>query len=90
MKSEEIVIANLSCNGCVNTITRKLTSLDGVDNVMVSLDDSKVSVRCDDAVERNDLTDLLRAIGYPETTEQNGLLTKVRSINSCLTGRITN
>ena len=90
MKTEEITIANLSCSGCVNTITKKLSNADGVDNVFVELESSKVSVRGVDSLERKGLIDLLRSLGYPEASEENGLVTKVRSINSCLTGRMSN
>ena len=33
MKTENITIANLSCGGCVNTITKKLTIIAGVEKV---------------------------------------------------------
>jgi len=32
MKTENITIANLSCAGYVNTITKKLTAIAGVEN----------------------------------------------------------
>ena len=90
MKTEEITIANLSCSGCVNTITKKLSEKNDVDSVLVELESSKVSVRGTDTLIREDITNTLRSLGYPEATEENGLLTKARSINSCLTGRLSN
>jgi copper chaperone CopZ len=32
MTTDNIQILNLSCRGCVNTITRNLKALDGVEN----------------------------------------------------------
>jgi copper chaperone CopZ len=37
MKTESIAIANLSCGGCVNTITKKLNNITGVEKVGVDL-----------------------------------------------------
>jgi len=89
MKTENIIIANLSCGGCVNTITKKLTGIDGVENVNVDLETNTVEVNHQESVNREALTEMLLSIGYPEATEHNGLLTKLKSISSCLTGKLT-
>ncbi|MEN8928594.1 MAG: heavy metal-associated domain-containing protein [Flavobacteriales bacterium] len=88
MKIESIAIANLSCGGCVNTITKKLTKLSGVENVKVDLESSVVEVEINEETERENITNLLLSIGYPEATEKNGLLTQIKSVTSCLTGRM--
>lgn len=90
METESITIANLSCGGCVNTITKKLTSITGVEKVGVDLETNSVSVKHNEAVKREQLTQMLLSIGYPEATEKNGLLTQLKSISSCLTGKISN
>jgi copper chaperone len=90
MKTESIAIANLSCGGYVNTITKKLTSITGVEKVGVDLETNSVSVKHNEAVKREQLTQMLLSIGYPEATEKNGLLTQLKSISSCLTGKILN
>jgi copper chaperone CopZ len=89
MQTENITIANLSCGGCVNTITKKLTAVAGVEKVNVDLETNIVSVNHNTAVSREQLTETLLSIGYPEATEKNGLLTKLKSITSCMTGKLS-
>lgn len=90
MKTENIIISNLSCGGCVNTITKKLTSIAGVEHVNVDLETNNVSVDHNEMVGREQLTQMLLSIGYPEATEKNGLLTQLKSLTSCLTGKLSN
>ncbi len=90
MKTEEITIANLGCGGCVNTITKKLTAITGVEKVEVDLKTNNVSVNHDETVNREQLTKILLSIGYPEATEKNGLLLQLKSVTSCVTGKFSN
>ncbi len=89
MTTEKINIANLSCKGCVNTITKKLSSIAGVESVSVKLETSEVSVGHSSLVDRAMLIDKLRSLGYPEATEQNGLFAQIKSVGSCMVGRIS-
>ena len=89
MKTENITIANLSCGGCVKTITKKLTEIDGVNQLNVDLETSIVTVEFDNPATLDQITDKLLSIGYPEATEKNGLLTKMKSITSCMSGKIS-
>lgn len=90
MKTEHIIIANLSCDGCIKSITKKLTSIDGVNDVEVDLETNNVIVNHDEKVNREEITEALLSIGYPEATEKNGLLTYLKSIKSCLAGKLSN
>lgn len=90
MKTENITIANLSCGGCVNTITKKLTIIAGVEKVEVDLETNNVSVNHNEPVNREQLTQMLLSIGYPGATEKNGLLTQLKSVTSCLTRKLSN
>jgi hypothetical protein len=54
------------------------------------LETNIVSVNQNGNVKREQLTQMLASIGYPEATEKNGLLTQLKSITSCLTGKISN
>ena len=69
---------------------KKLTSITGVEKVGVNLETNSVSVKHNEAVKREQLTQILLSIGYPEATEKNGLLTQLKSISSCLTEKISN
>ncbi len=89
MKTENITIANLSCSGCVNTITKKLNAIAGVEKVEIDLETNNISVNHIESVNREQLTQMLLSIGYPEATEKNGLLTQLKSVTSCLTGKFS-
>lgn len=88
MKTEEIIIENLKCGGCENTIKTRLSAMEGVLKVSIDRECDTVTVEHEDHVSRNTLTERLAALGYPETGEENGVLTKVKSYGSCLMGRI--
>jgi copper chaperone len=90
MKTENITIANLSCGGCVNTITKKLTAISGVEKVEVDLKTNNVSVNHNETVNRDQVKQILLLLGYPEATEKNGLLTQLKSMSSCLIGKLSN
>ena len=90
MKTEKILIANLKCSGCENTIKNKLSEIEGVENVSVNHQEGSVTIISSEKVERKTLTDKLHSLGYPEATEENGLLLQLKSYASCKIGRINN
>jgi len=90
MKTEKIIIANLKCSGCENTIKNKLSEIEGVESVSVNHEEDSVSIVYDEKVERKILTAKLHSIGYPEATEENGLLLQLKSYASCMIGRMSN
>ncbi len=89
MKTEEIIVANVKCDGCATTIKNELLKLQGVSytDVLKEKDMVKVSY---DGINRNTIIKKLHSLGYPEATEENGLLLQVKSYASCLVGRIHN
>jgi len=89
MKTEKIVIANLKCAGCENTIKKKISEIAGVKNVKVSHEEDSVTIDMEDNVERKKITDTLHSLGYPEATEENGLLLQIKSYASCMVGRLS-
>jgi copper chaperone CopZ len=89
MKTEEIIIANLKCSGCVTTIKNNLMKLPGIQDVNVVNDEDKVIVSYDN-LDRSAITEKLHSLGYPEATEENGLLLQLKSFASCMVGRVNN
>lgn len=89
MKTEEIIIANLKCNGCASTIKKELSSLTGVKEVAVDVERDAVNVTYDN-IGRESIINKLHSLGYPEATEKNGLLLQIKSYGSCMVGRINN
>jgi len=89
MKTEEIIIANLKCNGCASTIKKELSTLTGVKEVAVDVEQDAVIVTYD-TICRESIINKLHSLGYPEATEKNGLLLQIKSYGSCMVGRINN
>ncbi len=89
MKTEKIYIANLKCGGCATTITNELSKLEGVQNVSVDKETDSVSLNYEN-VNREIIINKLHDLGYPEATEENGLLLQLKSYASCMIGRVHN
>lgn len=88
MKQETILVANLKCHGCANTIRKNLSLLNGMKQVEVDHENGEVKIEYEDSLNRKTITDNLLKLGYPEATEENGLLTQLKSYASCVIGRI--
>jgi copper chaperone len=88
METEKIIIANLKCSGCENTIKTKLSEIKGVESVIVNHEEDSVTITHSGKAKREDFTKKLHSIGYPEDTEENGLLLQLKSYASCMIGRI--
>ncbi len=88
MKIEKIIIQNLKCGGCANTVVNSLKEQAGVQNVDVDVETSTVSIDYQGEIERSIFTDILTAKGYPEVGGENGTLKKAKSYVSCMIGRM--
>jgi len=87
-------VENIRCGGCNNTITSKLLEIDGVQDVMVNVDEQQVTVITDSTINTNIkeiLSNTLMKLGYPETgsAESDRLLTKATSFVSCALGKVS-
>jgi copper chaperone CopZ len=88
MKTENILVANLKCSGCANTITNKVGELKGIHSVVVDPEKDMVTVNYEESLSRDIITAKLLSLGYPEATAENGLLTHLKSYASCMIGRM--
>ena len=88
MKTEKIIVANLKCEGCETTIKNKLLKIKGVHSVVVNQEEDSVEIKCINQLEKINFTSALHELGYPEATEENGLLLQLKSYASCMLGRI--
>lgn len=84
---EIIYVDNLKCHGCANTITNKLKALAGVDQVKVEVEESKIEVKHQQNVTREDFLKTLAGLGYPELGTSN-TIQKAKSYVSCAVGRL--
>lgn len=89
----QILIENLKCNGCANTITKTVNSFSGVQNVEVNLDKEIINIEHDETLALTELKYKLKSIGYPERDSIHGIdkaYTNAKSFVSCAIGKITN
>lgn len=83
-----INILNLKCNGCANTIKKGLLSLEGVNEVDVTLENSEIKINEVSESIFNIVKEKLSKMGYPEVGDANTLLHKAKSFVSCASGRM--
>jgi copper chaperone len=88
MQTEKILVANLKCGGCESTIKSKISEIEGVTSVTVNQEEDSVTINHEGKATREDFSKKLHSIGYPEATEENGLLLKLKSYVSCAIGKI--
>ena len=84
-----IEILNLKCGGCANTIKKGIVSIEGVNEVLINLNTSEVTIDTKDESAILLVKAKLSSIGYPEVGDANTLLHKAKSFVSCATGRMT-
>jgi copper chaperone CopZ len=87
MKTEAIYLANIKCTGCATTIKNELLKIAGVKAVEVINEEDKVILTYG-LDNRNEIIKKLHDLGYPEATEENGLLLQIKSYASCMIGKI--
>ncbi len=81
-------IQNLKCGGCANTIVKRLSALNSVENVTVNNETSSVTFSYDNAKTLKNIKSQLKLTGYPVLGDKNALSTKAKSFVSCAIGRI--
>lgn len=82
-------ILNLKCGGCANSIKKGILTIDGVDEVSVDLETSKVQVNSTEEQVVLKVKEKLSSMGYPEVGDSNTVIHKAKSFVSCATGRMT-
>ena len=87
MNTEIIQIDNLKCGGCAATIKSGIKKLDADSEVEVNLENATVVINHGGNLDRNDVVNTLRKLGYPESGTGTAMQ-KVKSYVSCAVGRI--
>ncbi len=83
-----IEIQNLKCQGCANTIIKGLGALEGVTEIKVDLDKSKITFKAVNSQRIEIVKKKLSKLGYPELKANNTTLHKAKSFVSCAIGRL--
>ncbi len=84
-----IYIQNLKCGGCANTVTKNLTEIEGVSNVLVNVEESSVSFEFSSDEKLENVKNTLNRLGYPEDGEANSITAKAKSYVSCAVGKMS-
>ncbi len=88
MKST-LVIQNLKCGGCANTITTKISALENITDVEVDVEASSVSFVFQNGNDLETVKDKLAQLGYPIEGDKNSMVSKAISYVSCATGKMS-
>ena len=83
----KIYVQNLKCGGCANTITNKLKDIEGISAINVNVDESLITLICNESVLEK-AKDILKKAGYPEDGEVNSIGSKAKSYVSCAIGKM--
>lgn len=87
MKTEKIVIDNLKCGGCTNSIKKILNQIIGVLGVEVIKETNTVFIDHGGQIPRNVFLEKLEKLGYPEEGTSTAFQ-KAKSYVSCAIGRL--
>jgi len=82
-------IQNLKCGGCAATISKNLASLEGIQEIKISVEESSVSFIYTNDTQLTVVRDKLKQLGYPENGEANSLGAKAKSFVSCAIGKMS-
>lgn len=87
MFTEELIVENIKCGGCANSIKKGLEKLgEGVD-VSVEIEEGKVLLSSENAINVKKYVKSLASMGYPVPGEGN-ILKTAQSYVSCMIGRM--
>ena len=84
-----INILNLKCNGCANTIKKGLLSIEGINEVEVTLENSEIKINEVSDEIFTQVKEKLSKMGYPEVGDANSMMHKAKSMVSCATGKLS-
>jgi copper chaperone len=80
-----VVVENMKCGGCMNSIKTALMTIKGVEKVNIDKDTETIII--DGTPERESLIQVLSKLGYPEKGD-NDFLKKAKSYVSCALGKM--
>jgi len=89
MKTVDINIENLKCNGCASTIKKGLQKFNEVEKVNIDIENSIVNISFDGEDKNIDkYKKKLSVLGYPEIGNNN-TFSVAKSFVSCAIGRVS-
>ncbi|MDN3677651.1 heavy-metal-associated domain-containing protein [Flavobacterium paronense] len=82
---QQIIVENIKCGGCMNSIQTALLKLDKVEKVVIDKETDTITITGD--VEKALLIKKLNELGYPEKGD-NSLLKIAKSYVNCAIGKM--
>lgn len=65
MQTEQLTVTGMTCGGCTNNVTKALTAVNGVTNVIVSLSNGNATVQYDEKlISPYQLKSVIKQAGY--------------------------
>lgn len=89
MKTEILLVENIKCHGCMNTIKNALLKDTKVSDVQIDKDEEKITLQTEEGFDKDAALKTLKSLGYPEKGKNN-IGAKAISYVSCAVGRIQN
>ena len=83
----DIQIENLKCGGCASTIKKGLSSIKGLQEIEIDIENSTISVNSN-ATILEEIKSKLSALGYPVVGDKNTVIHKAKSFVSCAIGKL--
>jgi copper chaperone len=80
-----VLVQNLRCNGCANTITSKWSEIENITNIKVDLETSEIHFNHSYETGINHVINKLKSLGYPQIYDDNSIASKAKSFVSCAT-----
>lgn len=90
--THKLQVENIKCGGCAQSITKKLSSLEGVGDVEVDVELGEVSFSTQADEQVDIVKQQLESMGYPEADTIHGIAAagaKAKSYVSCAVGRMS-
>ncbi|KAB1071374.1 heavy-metal-associated domain-containing protein [Tamlana haliotis] len=84
-----IIVQNLKCGGCANTISSKLASIKNISEIHVDIEESKVSFNYETTEDALLVKEKLKSLGYPSVEDDNNYIFKAKSYVNCATGKFS-
>jgi len=83
-----IVVENIKCGGCANSVERGLLLNKKIKEVLVDVETGTITIKGAKDLDLDSIKQDLKKLGYPEKGSSNDLLTKATSFISCALGKI--
>jgi len=83
-----IIIQNLKCSGCENTVITNLVAIDGVESVHLNVIESRLSLKYRNENVFQEVGKKLSKLGYPIVGDENSFVKKATSYVSCAIGKL--